>query len=225
MATKGSIQTAVLLAIALAAPGLAPASQGNGPPELAIPVNADAEWWQFVLSFPLGQDPVSDPTGALCQVGQRGGTWYLYGTFTSAAAHRECTLPTGKQLFFPVFNQVNVAFPGDTPKLLRSQIAPLIDAADVLEVDVDGEALPPAELRRLTSGVFEVVLQEDNLFDAFFPIPAGIYGPAVADGIWVLLSPLPEGDHEIRILGGIGAPFVDVTYHLHVVAPQGIVPP
>lgn len=185
-------------------------------------VNSDATWWQFVLSFPFPDSPVNDATGERCQLGQQGHTWYLYGTFGGPPVVRECTIPTNKRLLIPVYNSINVGFPGDTISLLRQQLADQINNVDVLSVTVDDT--PVKDIVRLKSGVFEVALQEDNLFDLFLPVAAGIYGPAVTDGYWVRLTPLPAGDHEIRILGGIGSPFVDVTYHLHVVAPEPIVP-
>jgi hypothetical protein len=207
---------------------LSRASQGGGPPQFTgeIPANADAEFWQFGLSFPASGNPLLDETGALCQLGQRGGVWYLYGTFGGGPAERTCTLPSDKLLFFPVYNWVNVAVPGDTAKTLRAQLDPLVEGADLLEVTLDGK--PAGPVRRLTSGVFSVTLPEDNLFG----IPAGIYGPAVADGFWVMLPPLAAGSHELRFRAHavVGPPAFDpgtvieqeTTYHLNVEDPAPI---
>ncbi len=49
--------------------------------------------------------------------------------------------------------------------------------------------------------------------------------PVVADGYWLMLAPLPVGEHTISFAGAIeGSPLgdfaLDVTYHLTVM-PQG----
>jgi hypothetical protein len=36
-----------------------------------------AQWWQWALSMPPSVNPVLDPTGAYCALGQRGSTWFL----------------------------------------------------------------------------------------------------------------------------------------------------
>jgi hypothetical protein len=52
-----------------------------------------------------------------------------------------------------------------------------------------------------------------------FGLPAGSYQPAVADGEYLLLNPLPPGHHTISFggTGFLGAPFsVETTYNLTV---------
>src|SRR4051812_43024123 len=74
-----------------------------------------AEWWQWALSIPASMNPTLelDPTGDSCMVGQRGPTWFLSGLFGGGRAMRKCTLPEGKELFFPAFTIVDV----DTPNV------------------------------------------------------------------------------------------------------------
>ena len=40
-----------------------------------------AEWWQWALSIPSTHNPLLDPSGQDCMVGQRGDTWFLAGVF------------------------------------------------------------------------------------------------------------------------------------------------
>lgn len=63
-----------------------------------------AEWWQWVLSIPESVNPLLDETGDDCVVGQRGPIWFLAGTFFGGTAERECPVPSGTRLFFPVIN-------------------------------------------------------------------------------------------------------------------------
>src|SRR5262245_46180977 len=199
----------------------------NVPP---VPANLATEWWQHLLSFPFGQDPASDSTGALCQVGQRGGIWFLYGTWGgpigSPTVERECAIPAGKLLFFPVFNYFNLAATyndgsSDSVRFLRDQLAGVVALTDVLEVTLDGARLPAWKIQRLISGPTEVTLAEDNLFDSAFPVAGGIYKPMVTDGHWSLLGPLAVGDHTLEIHGGSTAlgSELHVLYTLHVIAP------
>ncbi|MCA1706817.1 MAG: hypothetical protein LC808_27575 [Actinobacteria bacterium] len=64
------------------------------------------KWWQWALSIPEEQNPMLDPTGANCGIGQSGRVWFLAGTFGGGPATRVCTVPVGKALFFPIVNAV-----------------------------------------------------------------------------------------------------------------------
>src|SRR4029079_2045176 len=63
--------------------------------------NMSAEWWQFVSSIPVAENPGFDPTGEKCFMGQRGSTWFLIGTFGGTVT-RTCSVPADKEIFFPV---------------------------------------------------------------------------------------------------------------------------
>src|ERR1044071_3560105 len=98
-ARKFSIATAVaVLALGLAMPVLAvPADNG------ALR-NLTAEWWQWAYSIPPSENPTVDLTGEKCAVGQRGSTWFLAGSYGGRPAVRNCAVPAGSTLFFPVAN-------------------------------------------------------------------------------------------------------------------------
>jgi hypothetical protein len=164
-------------------------------------------------------------------VGQRGSLWFLVGPSGSGPTIRTCMVPEGTTLFFPLINFVNFNTPnvcgqGSDNILvedLRAAAADFIDEATNLAVEVDGKAVK--NLRRVQSHVFEVALPEENVFDApctaadLGNVPAGIYSPAVDDGFYVRLNPLPIGDHTLHFHAEQpSASFtVDVTYHLTVV--------
>ena len=57
-----------------------------------------------------------------------------------------------------------------------------------------------------------VDLPEGNIFG----LPAGSYGPAVTDGYWVTLPPLPPGEHTVHFSSTQGGNTMDVTYHITV---------
>ena len=211
------------------------ADQGNLQP-WQLP-ELTAEWWQWTSSIPTSVNPVTDATGDYCMVGQRGSIWFLAGNFTGApAVTRNCSIPEGATLFFPVINVVTYNSPnvcGQGPKNLtakeqQASIKPYIDAAQNLSVKVDGKEVSRALLRRVQAPPFELALPADNIFVASCsPLtppgqPAGVYSPAVADGYYVSLPPLPPlppgKTHTIHIQGQSDSFItVDVTYNLTVV--------
>jgi hypothetical protein len=182
-----------------------------------------AQWWQWVSSIPRTVNPVLDEDGKNCVVGQRGDVWFLAGTFGGAAT-RNCMVPEGKVLFFPVFNQAFFDSPNAcgqdaqsfSVKDMRAFDAASIDAATTLSATLDGQ--PVKNINRVRSQVFEITLPEDNWVNAFVPCAAGVYSPSVDDGYYARVERLNPGSHTVHIqaASSLGAS-VDVTYHLTVV--------
>jgi hypothetical protein len=192
--------------------------------------NTTPEWWQWALSIPVGVNPLLDTTGEQCMVGQRGNEWFLAGLAypLSGPQERDCSIPEGVTLFFPVVNAVNfdtpnACFQGDPlpTSFYRDAAAAFIDGTSNLSASVDGK--PIKQLHRVRSPVFAVALPQDNLFNhpniCNGTLPAGIYSPAVDDGYYVRLNPLKVGEHQVIIHAeNTSAGFVvDVTYNLTVV--------
>lgn len=190
-----------------------------------------AQWWEWALSIPTEVSPVLDPTGEDCMVGQHGDTWFLGGSFLGGTAVRSCTIPDDRKLFFPVLTSAVFDSPGicQGPQSLsvaelRALNAGFINAATDISAELDGEPITP---HRASSKVFDVALPEDNIFDLVCPppgVPAGVYGPTVADGFYVSLEALPVGDHVLHFHAEVpheevpSLSFVqDVTYHLTIV--------
>jgi len=191
--------------------------------------NLTAEWWQWALSIPTSENPMLDPTGEKCVVGQRGSTWFLAGSFNGGSATRTCSVPAGTSIFFPVANAMFFDSPGVCGQGsesfsvadMRAAIDDFIDGVTDISVEIDGE--PVRRVRRVRSRVFEVALPEGNVFDAPCAadggMPAGIYSPTVDDGYYVLLEPLEAGEHTLHFhaeQADIGF-VIDTTYHLTVV--------
>jgi len=193
-------------------------------------------WWNWAMGQPLESNPIADPDGSSCGVGQSGPVWFLAGTF-GASATRSCTVPAGKAIFFPIVN-VYMNFPCGcpacaVPELPPSQIesclatfaADYIDDVDDLEVEVDGVPLSDLFDYRAGSGLFTFTPDPSSVvFDGCI-LPSQ---PAVSDGYWIMLAPLSVGQHTIHFRGAgmidltdpnctFGFPFeVDVTYNLTV---------
>lgn len=168
-----------------------------------------AGWWQWAFSLPTPGHPLLDSAG--CEAGQSGRVWFLGGTFAGVPdptdptvvigeADRDCTVPTGKPLFFPIVNVActTVEMPGATEAELRECANSLADHIQDLAVTIDGAAVEHLGLYRRESGLFTIgPLPADNLLGA----APGATGDAVSDGFWIMLKPLSVGEHDIRFEG------------------------
>jgi hypothetical protein len=183
-----------------------------------------AQWWQFVASMPPAVQPVLDSTGEACAIGQRGAVWFLFGNF-GGATERSCTIPGRKALLFPLLNAFAFDSPGvcgqDSVSIsvadLRALVAPWVTGAQ-LSAQVDGVEIKHLERFRHQSVVFSVSTPNGDLFCG---LPRATYAPAVDDGYYVMLKPLPPGDHVLRFRGAQGTFSLDVTYRLKVLPLQG----
>jgi len=171
-----------------------------------------ARWWEWALSIPAVKNPVLDPTGNNCSVGQVGNVWFLAGTF-GGSVNRTCTIPAAKAIFFPLVNSVGLFPLGNETSLdLRvNYAAPIIEGVTSLKCTLDGR--PCAQNLfdfRVQSPIFEALVRSQSL------LPPHFYDPAVADGYWLLLAPLKPGPHTLNFGGTSGTFSVDVTYNLTV---------
>jgi hypothetical protein len=202
-----------------------------------------AAWWQWDLAIPAHSPPFSthvnhplvDPTGAQCGVGQSGPVWFLGGAdfqngqSTGAPIVRNsCTVPTSKALFFPLLNIECSTLEGskngcaDTLADNQTLTKQVIDMAANVSADVDGAAVPVTlnSNYREHSAPFSFTLPQDDVlsFIGEGPFHQGIYSPAVDAGYYVMLAPLPAGQHKVHFHGEVPAfsYVLDVTYNLTV---------
>lgn len=183
------------------------------------------QWMQWVYSIPASVNPVADPTGQHCMVGQSGSTWRLVPRFGGGEAQRTCSVPQGATLQFAVAGSAYVYTPGfcgDVPgtpvRDLRAAIAAFTDTVSV-NVLLDGQPVPA---QRLRSTVFDVALPADNLFTQACggpgSVPAGVYR-AVDDTYYAEIEGLAPGTYTLQLLATNGGTFnQNVTYTLNVVA-------
>ncbi|MDJ0942692.1 MAG: hypothetical protein QNJ30_04480 [Kiloniellales bacterium] len=189
------------------------------------------EWWQWGLGVPAAANPIADETGANCAQRQVDDTWFLAGSFGTDPIVRECTVPKGKALFFPLINNALFAFLNDPPEerteeFLRAQAKctePLVGFAEI-----DNVKLTARQLRRFTTGpsgsqspLFNVQLPPGNVAGAGEDdIPELVLSPSAEDGFYLYIEPLSPGEHRIRwfVKGCRPGRLQDITYHLTVAA-------
>jgi hypothetical protein len=178
-------------------------------------------WWKYASSVTSFED---------CTLKQSGKVLFLGGTFDGTIATRNCTVPAGKAIMFPTFNAEwsileaqaqQTATPGQSC-LLPGQPFGTSDAAlqacatalanlafapgAELEATVDGRMLQSLRNYRALSQPFDFTAVDNNVA----LIPAGP-NRGVADGFWIILTPLSAGKHTVDFMSAI--PFMGTTLH------------
>lgn len=186
------------------------------------------EWgdasWQWLYSFPFDTYPALDTTGEFAALGQSGQVWFLAPSFSWEPVERAITIPAGKALFVPIFGAiwVNVEELGDAPwsdaqeAYARGLVASIVDeAAGSFVCQIDGVPVLELASRRSSTapdGEFMLALPENNVWG----LPPGVYGPSVQDGVYLMLPPLPPGQHTIYVHVVASEMETNVTYHITV---------
>jgi hypothetical protein len=135
---------------------------------------------------------------------------------------RSCTIPSGKSLLISPIEAI--CTPVDTPGVkteedMRQCTKDDQDKVNLVSVTVDGIEVPGVSEYRFQSPLFNLTLPENNVVG----VPAQ-ETQGVSDGYFVMLKPLPKGEHEIRSVGSLTEVTVqgtqnfasDVTYHIIV---------
>jgi hypothetical protein len=221
------ISTVMILGLMVLAPMAAQAA-------ITTPPTGDltAKWWQWAVSIPATSNPIlsdstSDPTGSLCGVNQAGIVWFLGGTIGGKVT-RNCNIPFGKAILFPVINaewsvaeananegncpySTNV-ISGSSKAALQACAKAAMDTVTTTQASIDGVSIQDLYNNyRVQSPLFNFNAVQDNIF----AIPSGST-KAVSDGWWVLLSPLSKGQHTIVFYGNAPSLSFDtgVTYNI-----------
>lgn len=162
-----------------------------------------ADWWQWTNSMPESQSPLRDLTGDKCAVGQRGNVWFLAGTYGSGKLTRQCEIPAGKYIFFPVINMAYWPPAGETGVCADMQRGAALNNDQLLQitVEIDGQAISDAQSHReKTNACFDFYARVPREWN-----PPKAY-PAASDGYWIMLKPLPPGEHTIRYTASYNRP-------------------
>lgn len=197
----------VAAALALAAaPGIGVAANPGNGINLGQMRTLAAAWWQWTLSIPAVNHPLSfvtpDESAPYCGVGQHGDVWFLGGLVNaSSPAERACTIPESTAIFFPVINAEcsTIEGNGETEEELRACAEGLIDFVTVVEASVDGVPIRSLNQARAQSPLFSFTLPPEDVLSLYGSEPNP--SAAVADGYWVLLPPLSVGEHTIEFRG------------------------
>jgi len=214
--SRRSIRNAFAVTAAVPTLGLAAAALAENPNPGVAPVNSNAyghsyggwsaEWWKWFLSIPTPDHP---GVGGDCNEGQSGPVFFLAADFTGSAGV-PCTIPAGKAILLAMVNVEcsTVEAPpffGTDEEELRACAKCFADQIVVssLEATLDGKGLKDLGSYRAASPLFTFEYPADNIFG----IPGGpATGDSVSDGYWLLLNPLPAGDHTLSFGGAFEFP-------------------
>ncbi|MDJ0806849.1 MAG: hypothetical protein QNJ78_08445 [Gammaproteobacteria bacterium] len=196
-----------------------------------------AAWWQWAVSIPIEDNPLTASKDTNCSEGQGSSPVFFIGGAFGAEDEvietpaifeitRECVVPVGSHIFFPIINAIThnaneddlIEVEAAQREDVASSISNLVDV-DSLEVTVDGKKVEDAENLsdfRAQSPNLPFTLPEGNVFED----PPGRYH-GTADGYWMMLEPLSPGEHVVRFLGnavyeGEVVFGLDITYYLTV---------
>lgn len=189
-----------------------------------------AEWWKWYAKIPASIHPAPDETGEYCDQGQDGKVWFLAGTWSSPI-ERDCTVPVGTAIFFPIINVEcstleEPPFYGGNEEELRQCVENIgFSDADELIVTIDGKEVTNPLVYRLDelSPIFEITIPNDNILGVDIGDEEWMTGQSVAGGYYIMLPPLSRGEHVIYFKGVLGENGLfpgftqEVTYYLDVV--------
>ena len=185
-----------------------------------------AQYWQWILPVPTNQSPAFDPDGSFAQVNQPDGpVFFVSSVFQlSATVTRSFSVPEGKYLFVPLLTHFNDNVdmnPPLTVEQLRELTSAGVELIDKLHANIDGVAVPDLFEHRAASPVFGINFEStDHLYTWLLGHPfSGLNDPIVAEGYYLMLEPLPPGQHVINFGAGVGPPInfsKDITAYITV---------
>lgn len=155
-------------------------------------------YWQWLTSLPIDQNPYNDKTGEKCANGQQetnSSVFYLSGG-GGGKFSRTCTVPSGKGVLIPVM-VVEVSdkeVPGAPPEELRTIAQKDQDSVTSLYLKIGDKEYPMQELQayRTSTPAFNVTFPKNAIFGA----QEGS-GKSVADGHYIITEPLTNGTYDI----------------------------
>jgi len=195
-----------------------------------------AKWWQFFYGQSTNKMEALGSPG-ICE-GPDSRVLFLNGAPTSTTETKQATILADTPLFLAIlaFTADNTACPitsftsNSADVLAAEAVAGWNSAATLTTCTIDGVAVPGLE--NPTNTIYNVVsvpfsyttAEKDNIVavsegEPCLPGGLTVY-PAVADGVYLMLSPLSPGKHTIHFVGeaGPGGSFlkIDITYDITV---------
>lgn len=161
------------------------------------------EWWQWALSTPRSVNPVVDTTGQNWKVNQPSeNVWFLAGKVGETDQkypNRKVEIQTERSILIPILNcEANsLEYPNlKTHKDLIEHVENDVNTVVKKNCFINGEKIEPVRVPS-DPQIFNVTIAKDNAFG----VSGGGSTQATADGFWIFLKPLPEGNYVIDLEG------------------------
>ena len=207
---KSNILPAILVALALywGIAGGAQAAVVVEPPGAIVAGKTIGEWtapwWRWAAALAPPGDPFTDTTGQFAGVNQSGPVFFLAG-IPGGTGSRRFQVPTNTYVLLPLrvgeWSQLELGF-DKTAAEIRQAAQQQANQIDSLHATLDGANISQAILftHREVSPDFNFVAAANNQVGISATGDSGI---AVADGYFLMLSPLTPGDHVLTYGGGV----------------------
>jgi hypothetical protein len=198
----------------------------DAPPYGTSRVGWSERWWQWALSFPASASPALDQTGQFCAQGQTGHVWFMEVIFGAGSSTRACTIPHDTALLlnlsgilndYPCPDPTFQPAPGQSlADFLTQGAQAVVNGVNGLTLTVDGAAVPGLFGYRATSPLFYFT-GDQSLAAVIDPCIQGTRQPAVSDGYFIILKPLPPGEHAVvTTASDVAGNFTSLTFKLTV---------
>jgi hypothetical protein len=166
-----------------------------------------AQWWQYALTLPATENPLSGATGEKC-VYKRVGNVGLVLANSTLGMPIQCKVPAGMMLYLEVLgaecsNLEAPPFYGSNEAELRLCAQSFIPQN--LQATIDGVEVGNIGKYIFTTPLYQFTLPEDNILG----VPADALGQSIGSGSYLLLAPLSPGQHTIFVRGSY--PDLDYT--------------
>lgn len=170
-----------------------------------------ARWWQYVLSIPGEENPLTGGTGTNC-VYQRIGNVGLVAVDPLSESTITCQVPTGMMLFLDVLSAEcstveEDPFYGGNEEEMRA--CALSFTISDLQASIDGSEVKNLDQYIHTSPLFDFTLPEDNIL-----YTDELTGQSVSNGAHLMLAPLSPGEHVVYLHASI--PELDFTVDMNI---------
>ncbi len=170
-----------------------------------------AKWWQYVLSIPTPDNPLTGGTGNQC-VYQRIGNVGLVAVDPLVGETIECQVPVGMMLYLDILSAEcstveEPPFYGGNEEELRA--CALSFSFTDLQASIDGRAVQNLDQYIHLSPLFEFTLPEDNILYTDESL-----GESVSNSAHLILSPLRPGEHTIYLHASI--PELEFTVDMNI---------
>jgi hypothetical protein len=165
-------------------------------------------FWKWNLKIPAKDNPINDPTGAKCAIGQENtNSSVFYLAFNNGGvSQRTCKVPAGKGLFIPVMQVENSdkEAPGSSVQQLSQGAKKDQDSVNSLYLKIDDKEYNFQDLNkyRTHTDAFDVVFPDNGIFG----VMKGGVSKAVADGRYIITEPLAKGTHVIHFKSSLICP-------------------
>ncbi len=153
------------------------------------------------------------------------GPVYMVAGIAANGGSANITIPHGKAALIPLVNFWWDLCPGELPEGMTPEeylIPPIDGVLDMvdqpsLSVTVDGNSVSNLSAYRFRTGVFDFT-GNSELASCFDPCVTGAPQPIVIGGYWIILKPLPVGEHTVHYTSAV--PFYglsqDATFNITV---------